>query len=78
LLKRIDGTPDAAKVARPVWGGGKDGDNVKVLPITISRTPVLHGVNRVHLLRGAGRRKELYHVSRHDKRKRRPRGRRGL
>jgi len=23
------------KVARPVWGGGKGGDNFKALPITI-------------------------------------------
>ena len=37
LIKTIDGAPDAVKVACPVWSGGKDGDNFKVLPITISR-----------------------------------------
>ena len=31
----IDGTPDAVKVARPVWRGGKSGDHIKGLPITI-------------------------------------------
>lgn len=31
----IDGTPDAVKVACPVWSGGKDKDNIKVLPIAI-------------------------------------------
>lgn len=31
----IDGTPYAVKVARTVWSGGKDGDNIKILPITI-------------------------------------------
>ena len=36
LIKTIDGAPDAVKVACPVWSGGKDGDNFKVLPITIS------------------------------------------
>ena len=33
----IDGTPDAVKVACPVWSGGKSGDYFKGLPITISR-----------------------------------------
>lgn len=37
LIKTIDGAPDAVKVACPVWSGGKDGDNFKVLPITIGR-----------------------------------------
>lgn len=32
----IDGTPDEVKVSCPVWRGGKSGDNVKGLPITIS------------------------------------------
>lgn len=32
----VDGTPDAVKVARPVWSGGKSGDNFKGLPIAIS------------------------------------------
>ena len=40
LIKTIDGAPDAVKVACPVWSGGKDGDNFKVLPITISRKNV--------------------------------------
>lgn len=31
----MDGTPCAVKVARTVWSGGKDGDNFKILPITI-------------------------------------------
>ena len=35
LVKTTDGTPDAVKVARPVWSGGKSGDNIKGLPITI-------------------------------------------
>ena len=35
LVKTTDGTPDAMKVARPVWSGGKSGDNFKGLPITI-------------------------------------------
>ncbi|MCB7080788.1 hypothetical protein LI072_10265 [bacterium 210928-DFI.3.100] len=37
LVKTTDGTPDAVKVARPVWSGGKSGDNFKGLPITIGR-----------------------------------------
>ena len=37
LVKTTDGTPDAVKVARPVWSGGKSGDNFKGLPITIWR-----------------------------------------
>ena len=31
----IDGTPDAVKVACPVWSGGKSSDYFKGLPITI-------------------------------------------
>ncbi len=31
----IDGTPCAVKVARTVWTGGKPGDNIKGLPISI-------------------------------------------
>ena len=34
-LNFIDGTPCAMKVARTVWSRGKDGDNLKVLPIAI-------------------------------------------
>lgn len=30
-----DGTPCAVKVACTVWSGGKLGDNIKELPITI-------------------------------------------
>ena len=30
-----DGTPCAVKVACTVWSGGKSGDNIKGLPITI-------------------------------------------
>ena len=41
LVKTTDGTPDAVKVARPVWSGGKSGDNFKGLPITISRNPLV-------------------------------------
>ena len=41
LMKTTDGTPDAVKVACPVWSGGKGGDNLKALPITISRKNVL-------------------------------------
>ena len=41
LVKTTDGTPDAVKVARPVWSGGKSGDNFKGLPITISRNLVI-------------------------------------
>ena len=32
----IDGTPDAVKVACPVWSGGKSSDYFKGLPITIN------------------------------------------
>ena len=35
-MNTTDGTPDAVKVACPVWSGGKGGDNFKALPITIS------------------------------------------
>ena len=46
LMKTTDRTPDAVKVACPVWSGGKGGDNFKALPITIRRRDVL----AVHLL----------------------------
>ena len=36
-MKTNDGTPDAVKIACPVWNGGKGGDNFKTLPIIISR-----------------------------------------
>ena len=35
MVVLVDGTPDAVKVACPVWSGGKDKDNIKVLPIDI-------------------------------------------
>ena len=35
LVKTADGTPDAVKVACPVWSGGKSGDYFKGLPITM-------------------------------------------
>ncbi len=50
LVKTTDGTPDAVKVACPVWSGGKSGDNFKGLPITISGNAALYGVDRLHLL----------------------------
>lgn len=31
-----DGTPYAGKLARTVWSGGKAGDSIKGLPITIA------------------------------------------
>lgn len=51
LVKTTDGTPDAVKVARPVWSGGKSGDNFKGLPITINLvTPHLPVLSCVHVL----------------------------
>ncbi len=50
LVKTTDGTPDAVKVARPVWSGGKSGDNFKGLPITISGTAALLRTDRLHLV----------------------------
>ena len=50
LVKTTDGTPDAVKVACPVWSGGKSGDNLKGLPITISRKTILPGIDRLHLV----------------------------
>ena len=50
LVKTIDGTPDAVKVARPVWSGGKSGDNFKGLPITISGKALLYSFNRIYLV----------------------------
>ena len=43
LMKTNDGTPDAVKIACPVWNGGKGGDNFKTLPIIISRRLVFTG-----------------------------------
>ena len=50
-MKTNDGTPDAVKIACPVWNGGKGGDNFKTLPIIISRRTVSSGN---FLLRVAG------------------------
>ncbi len=50
LVKTTDGTPDAVKVACPVWSGGKSGDNFKGLPITIGRNFALHSVDWLYLL----------------------------
>ena len=60
LVKTTDGTPDAVKVARPVWSGGKSGDNFKGLPITIIGTGLLLRPYRLHLVRSPGGRKELH------------------
>ena len=66
----IDGTPDAVKVACPVWSGGKSGDDFKGLPITIGGTPLLFGPDRLHLVRGTGGRKELHNAAGPDQRQR--------
>ena len=50
LVKTTDGTPDVVKVACPVWSGGKSGDSIKGLPITISGIPVLPGIDRLYLV----------------------------
>ncbi len=50
LVKTTDGTPDAVKVACPVWSGGKSGDYFKGLPITISGNPALYRAHRLHPL----------------------------
>ena len=63
LVKTTDGTPDAVKVARPVWSGGKSGDNFKGLPITIGGKALLHSPHRLHLVRGTGTGEKLYHAS---------------
>ena len=42
-MKITDGTPDAVKIARPVWNGGKGGDNLKTLPIIISGRTISPG-----------------------------------
>ena len=60
LVKTTDGTPDAVKVACPVWSGGKSGDNLKGLPITIIGTALLLRPYRLHLVRSPGGRKEFY------------------
>ena len=42
-MKTNDGTPDAVKIACPVWNGGKGGDNFKTLPIIIGGRSVSSG-----------------------------------
>ena len=59
LVKTTDGTPDAVKVACPVWSGGKSGDNLKGLPITIGGKAVLYGAYRLYLVRSPGGRTEF-------------------
>ena len=54
LVKTTDGTPDAVKVACPVWSGGKSGDNLKGLPITISRNASVLRPDRLYPLRSSG------------------------
>ena len=49
-MKTNDGTPDAVKIACPVWNGGKGGDNFKTLPIIIGRNPALYSTHRIYLL----------------------------
>lgn len=34
-VMKLDGKPYAGKLARTVWAGGKSGDNIKGLPISI-------------------------------------------
>ena len=53
LVKTTDGTPDAVKVACPVWSGGKGGDNIKILPITISGGAIFTGSFLLRLVGGA-------------------------
>lgn len=49
-MKATDGTPDAVKVACPVWDRGKGGDYIKTLPIVISGNPALHRFDCLYLL----------------------------
>jgi hypothetical protein len=51
-MKTTDGTPDAVKIACPVWNGGKDGDNFKVLPIIIGRGIIPSGNLLLCVVRG--------------------------
>ena len=60
-MNTIDGAPDAMKVACPVLAGGKAGDYFKCLPIRTSRSPLLSGADRLHLVRSAGGRKKHDH-----------------
>ncbi len=38
MNSNLDGTPYEVKVSRTVWSGGKVGDNIKYLPITIANS----------------------------------------
>ena len=49
-MNTTDGTPDAVKVACPVWSGGKGGDNFKALPITISGAITIHSLHWFYLV----------------------------
>ena len=62
LMKTTDGTPDAVKVARPVWDRGKGGDYIKTLPIVISRKTLLYSVDCIYLVRSTGGRTEFRHA----------------
>lgn len=43
-----EGTRYAMKVARTVWSRGKDGDNIKVLPMTIAGNADCTGFGGLH------------------------------
>ena len=43
-----DGTPYEGKLSRTVWSGGKFGDNLKELPITIQKNMDSVGNNKRH------------------------------
>ncbi|MHB8130239.1 MAG: hypothetical protein ACYDEX_14700 [Mobilitalea sp.] len=58
-MKTNDGTPDAVKIACPVWNGGKGGDDFKTLPIIISRGTVFAGNLLLCLARGTAGQKKL-------------------
>jgi len=62
LVKTTDGTPDAVKVACPVWSGGKSGDNFKGLPITISGKALLYSPDSIYLVRSTGGGTEFFHA----------------
>ena len=71
----VDGTPDAVKVACPVWSGGKSGDYFKGLPITIVRNRAAASPYVVPAARGSARRTKLLYGDGDDSRRRSPRGR---
>ncbi len=49
-MKTNDGTPDAVKIACPVWNGGKGGDNFKTLPIIIIREIIIFSTDWLYPL----------------------------